>query len=129
MQRAEYDWPTPSGTGRFKPEHPVTKLEGDYDVFRDGSVTIIATPGHTPGHQSLFLKLPKTGPILLSGDLYHYPEERTYKRVPSSDFDVDQTAKSRAMVEEFLTKSKAELWIQHDYTTGMKRKIAPDFYE
>jgi hypothetical protein len=52
-RRAEYEWPNPLGVGRFKPEHPVTKLEGDYDVFGDGSVTIIATPGHTPGHQSL----------------------------------------------------------------------------
>jgi len=51
VQKAEYDWPGPSGASRFKPEHPVTKLEGDYDVFGDGSVTIISTPGHTPGHQ------------------------------------------------------------------------------
>ncbi len=45
VQKAEYEWPNPLGVGRFKPEHPVTKLEGDYDVFGDGSVTIIATPG------------------------------------------------------------------------------------
>src|SRR5499427_5030621 len=46
VQEAEYDWPGPSGGARFKPEHPVTKLQGDYDVFGDGSVTIISTPGH-----------------------------------------------------------------------------------
>src|SRR5215468_6706970 len=49
----------------------------DHDVFGDGTVVIKFTPGHTPGHQSLFLKLKNTGPILLSGDLYHYPEEIT----------------------------------------------------
>ena len=64
VQKAEYDWPNPLGVGRFKPEHPVTKLEGDHDVFGDGSVTIIATPGHTPGHQSLLVKLAKTGAVL-----------------------------------------------------------------
>jgi glyoxylase-like metal-dependent hydrolase (beta-lactamase superfamily II) len=56
--------------GRFKPEHPVSKLEGNYDVFGDGSVTILATPGHTPGHQSLLVKLPKTGAIVLSGERF-----------------------------------------------------------
>ena len=101
----------------------------DHDVFGDGSVVIKFTPGHTPGHQSLFLKLVKTGPILLSGDLYHYPEEITYKRIPSFDFDKDQTAKSRAMIEDFVKKNRAQLWIQHDYTAGIKRKIAPEFYE
>ena len=101
----------------------------DHDVFGDGSVVIKFTPGHTPGHQSLFLKLGKTGPILLSGDLYHYPEEITYKRIPPFDSDKDQTAKSRAMIEAFVKKNHAQLWIQHDYTAGIKRKIAPEFYE
>jgi glyoxylase-like metal-dependent hydrolase (beta-lactamase superfamily II) len=101
----------------------------DHDVFGDGSVVIKFTPGHTPGHQSLFLKLARTGPILLSGDLYHYPEEITYKRIPSFDFDKDQTAKSRAMIEDFVKKNRAQLWIQHDYTAGIKRKIAPEFYD
>jgi N-acyl homoserine lactone hydrolase len=101
----------------------------DHDVFGDGTVVIKFTPGHTPGHQSLFLKLAKTGPILLSGDLYHYPEEITYKRIPSFDSDKEQTARSRAMIEEFVKKNNAQLWIQHDYTSGIKRKIAPEFYD
>jgi glyoxylase-like metal-dependent hydrolase (beta-lactamase superfamily II) len=101
----------------------------DHDVFGDGTVMIKFTPGHTPGHQSLFLKLRKTGPVLLSGDLYHYPEEITYKRLPPFDVDKEQTAKSRAMIENFVKKNHAQLWIQHDYTSGIKRKIAPDFYE
>jgi glyoxylase-like metal-dependent hydrolase (beta-lactamase superfamily II) len=101
----------------------------DHDVFGNGTVVIKFTPGHTPGHQSLFLKLKNTGPVLLSGDLYHYPEEITYKKIPPFDTDKDQTAKSRAMIEEFVKKNKAQLWIQHDYTSGIKRRIAPAYYD
>jgi N-acyl homoserine lactone hydrolase len=101
----------------------------DHDVFGDGTVVIKSTPGHTPGHQSLFLKLPKTGNVLLSGDLYHYPEEITYKKVPNFDTDGVQTAKSREKIEDFVKQNHAQLWIQHDYTSGIKRKIAPAFYD
>src|ERR1700704_4672383 len=101
----------------------------DHDVFGDGTVVIKSTPGHTPGHQSLFLKLAKTGNILLSGDLYHYPEEITYKKVPLRDANREQTAKSREMIEAFVKQNRAQLWIQHDYTTGIKRKVAPAFYD
>ena len=101
----------------------------DYDVFGDGTVVIKSTPGHTPGHQSLFLKLANTGNVLLTGDLYHYPEEITYKKVPNFDTDREQTAKSREKIEEFVKQNHAQLWIQHDYTAGTKRKMAPEFYD
>jgi glyoxylase-like metal-dependent hydrolase (beta-lactamase superfamily II) len=92
-------------------------------------VVIKSTPGHTPGHQALYLKLAKTGNILLSGDLYHYPEEITYKKIPAFDTDREQTAKSREKIEAFVKQNNAQLWIQHDYTAGIKRKIAPEFYD
>ena len=101
----------------------------DHDMFGDGTVVIKFSPGHTPGHQSLFLKLAKTGPVLLSGDLYHYPEEITLKRIPTFDFDKEQTAKSRAAMEDFVKKTGAQLWIQHDAAEGARRKIAPAYYE
>ena len=63
------------------------------------------------------------------GDLYHYPEEMTLKVVPSFDFDQAQTAKSRATIEEFVKKNKAQLWIQHDVANGAKLKKAPEYYE
>jgi N-acyl homoserine lactone hydrolase len=101
----------------------------DYDVFGDGTVVIKSTPGHTPGHQSVFLKPANTGNVLLSGDLDHHPEEITHKKVPSFDTDREQTAKSRAMIEEFVRQNHAQLWIQHDYTAGINRKMAPEFYD
>src|SRR5436309_16100551 len=101
----------------------------DHAVVGDGIVIIKFTPGHTPGHQSLFLKLARTGPVLLSGDLYHYPEELKLKVVPSFDFNKEQTAKSRAMVEEFVSRNKAQLWIQHDAANGLKLRKSPQYYD
>ena len=105
----------------------VTKEE--HDVFGDGTVVMKSTPGHSPDHQVLFLKLAKTGPVLLSGDLYHYPEERKLNKVPTTEFNAGQTAASRAAIEEFLKKTRAQLWIQHDLTANAKLKKAPAFYE
>jgi len=105
-------------------------LEKDeYDVFGDGTVIIKSTPGHTPGHNVLFLKMKKTGPVVLSGDLYHYPEERMLKRLPVSEFNKEQTAASRAELEIFLKKTGAQLWIEHDIVGNAKLKKAPAFYD
>jgi len=101
----------------------------EWDVFGDGTVVIKSTPGHTPGHNVLFLKLKKTGPIVLSGDLYHYPEERTLNRLPVAEFDKQQTAASRAELEGFLKKTGASLWIEHDFVANARMKKAPAFYE
>ena len=112
-------------------EKSKTKLleSQDYDVFGDGTVVIKFTPGHTPGHQSLFLKLAKSGPILLSGDLYHYPEELKLKIVPGFDFNKEQTAKIREMIEAFVKNAKAQLWIQHDAVASAKLKKSPEYYD
>ena len=101
----------------------------DYDLFGDGSVVLKSAPGHSPGHQVLFLRLARTGPVVLSGDLYHYPEERALGRVPSTEFDPQQTAASRAAIEAFLKSSGAQLWIEHDFMGNAKLKKAPQFYD
>ena len=71
------------GAPRFNPKHPVTMLEGDRDVFGDGTVMIVSTPGHTPGHQSLLVKFPKTGAVVLSGDAVHFKANWDNRRVPA----------------------------------------------
>jgi glyoxylase-like metal-dependent hydrolase (beta-lactamase superfamily II) len=101
----------------------------DHDVFGDGSVVLKLTPGHTPGHNVLFVKLAKTGPVVISGDLYHYPEERSLHRVPTFDVDPKQTAASRTALDAFMAKEKAQLWIQHDFAATAKMKKAPAYYE
>jgi len=103
--------------------------EDEYDVFGDGSVIIKSAPGHTQGHQVLYAKLAKTGGVVLSGDLYHYPAERTLDRVPTFEFSQEQTRASRVAVDAFLKKTGAQLWIQHDITANAKLKKAPAYYE
>ena len=103
--------------------------DDEHDVFGDGSVIIKLAPGHTPGHQVLYLRLPRTGSVLLSGDLYHFPEARALNRVTIFDFDQAQTAVSREAIEAFLTKTGAQLWIQHDDIGNSRLKKAPDYYE
>ena len=101
----------------------------EYDIFGDGTVIIKAAPGHTPGHQVLFVRLSKYGNILLSGDLYHYPEQRLLDRVPTYEFNKEQTRASRLEIDFYLKKMNAELWIQHDFGANLKLKKAPEYYE
>jgi N-acyl homoserine lactone hydrolase len=101
----------------------------DHDVFGDGTVIIKTAPGHTPGHQMLFLRLKRTGPLLLAGDLYHLPEERALDRVPTFDFDAAMTRATRKKVEEFVKQTGATEWIQHDPPTYARAKKAPEFYD
>lgn len=113
----------------LKASKTVTLRTDDYDVFGDGSVVIKWTPGHTPGHQVLLVKLPRTGAVVLSGDLYHYPEERTLDRVPTFDVDPAQTRRSRTALDSYLKRIGAQLWIQHDFTANARLKKSPAFYD
>ena len=129
VQKAEYDWPGANNAPRFKPEHPVTKLEGDKDVFGDGSVTILSTPGHTPGHQSLLVKLPKTGAILLSGDAVHFKSNWENRGVPVGNTGQQQTKDSMEKIAGILAKEKATLWINHDKAQRDSLKMSPAYYD
>ena len=104
-------------------------LDGDHDVFGDGTVVIKSAPGHTPGHQVLFVDLAETGGVVLSGDLYHFPENRTLKRVPTFNFDEAQTLASMDAVEDFLMESGARLWIEHDFAANALLDKSPAYYE
>ena len=106
-----------------------TVLHGDHDVFGDGVATLVSTPGHTPGHQSLLVRLPRSGAILLTGDLYHYPEERAAKTFPTFEFDRAKTAASRAAVDALIDRLHAQLWIEHDVVGYGRLKKAPEYYD
>lgn len=129
VQKAEYEWPGANNEPRFKPSHPVEQLGGDKDVFGDGSVTILSTPGHTPGHQSLLVKLPKTGAVVLSGDAVHFKDNWDNRRVPSMNANKEMSAASMQKIADTLTKEKAQLWINHDKAQRDSQKMSPEFYD
>ena len=129
VQKAEYEWPGANNAPRFKPEHPVTQLEGDRDIFGDGSLVILATPGHTPGHQSLLVKLPRTGEIVLSGDAVHFKSNWDNRRVPAPNFNKEQTLASMQKLAETISRDEAQLWINHDKEQRDILKMAPEFYD
>ncbi len=102
---------------------------GDYDVFGDGSVKLVYAPGHTPGHQTLLINLPKTGLVMLSGDLYHFRESRPLRRVPKFNYDAAMSLQSIDKVEALLKTTGATLWIEHDKAFADTLQKAPQFYE
>jgi N-acyl homoserine lactone hydrolase len=101
----------------------------EHDVFGDGTVVIRQASGHTEGHSVLYVKLAKTGGVVLSGDLYHYPAERTLNRLPTFEVSEPETAAARAELEGFLSRTRAQLWIQHDLPAHRKLKKAPEYYD
>jgi len=138
VQKAEFDVMfgdkkvgilTPDSYKDLKNAKRITLNNEDHDVFGDGRVVIKTAPGHTPGHQMLFLKLAKFGPLLLAGDLYHLPEEKTLDRVPTFDADAAMTRVTRKKTDEFLKQTGAKMWIQHDPATYAPLKKAPEFYD
>lgn len=87
--------------------------ENNYDVFEDSSVVIVPAPGHTPGHTVLLLRLPHAGAVLLSGDMWHTPENRTARRVPTFNTDREQTLASMDKVEALAAETRARVVLQH----------------
>ena len=119
----------PATYASLKTSRTVIVSDDEHDVFGDGTVILKQAPGHTPGHQVLYVKLAQTGGVMLSGDLYHYPQERTLGRLPTFEFSEDQTRGSRQAVEAFLMRTGARLWIQHDLTAHATLKKAPQYYD
>ena len=121
----------PSFFSAWEKSSRVRFIEADeHDVFGDGRVVIKAAPGHTPGHQVLVLSLPGTGRIVVGGDLYHYPPERTLRRAPpDNEFNVAQSAASRDPIDEYLKETGAALWIEHDFAANARLKKAPAYYD
>jgi glyoxylase-like metal-dependent hydrolase (beta-lactamase superfamily II) len=120
------DWdaitsPKPAQGVNFKPFEAWIKGEGkvealtlDKDVFEDGSVIVLRTPGHTPGHSSLLVKLPQTGAVVLAGDAMHFRENYDAFGVPSFNFDRAQTVASMERIKKMAANLKATVIIQHD---------------
>jgi glyoxylase-like metal-dependent hydrolase (beta-lactamase superfamily II) len=138
MQQAEYDavfGPEPQKYNFIAANFDrlrgakIVRLNGDHDVFGDGSVLIKPAPGHTPGHQVLVVRLPKTGPVILSGDMVHlvYSWERSI--VPSFNFDVPLSQRTLEEMKAYVAKTGARLWVNHDLEQHRSIPKAPQYVE
>jgi len=142
IQRTEYEW-IHGGNG---PNENVNQLmalarrlmgnprnlrltDGDLDVFGDGSVTLISTPGHTPGSQSLLVHLKNSGFIILSGDVVHLEENFAKSRVPSLNTDKQASIESMERIRQIIKTYKAIMFINHDKKQTDGLKLLPAFYD
>ena len=136
VQRGDYEVVAKGGTvPAYDPallaeikKRPTQVLDGDYDVFGDGKVRLISATGHTPGHQVLYVELADFGPLMLSGDLYHFRLSRDQRRVPMFNVDKNQTLESMDKVEALVAETGAIFWIEHDAALFETLKLAPNFY-
>ncbi len=135
-QRAEYDAMFGSDPDQygFLPElyrslldNPLQIVDGDHDVFGDGAVRMVATPGHTPGHCSLLVRLPDTGPVLLSGDIAHNRRNFRCRCVPSFNADRLATVASIERIDALLRDEPATLWVNHDIEQNATLAHAPQW--
>jgi glyoxylase-like metal-dependent hydrolase (beta-lactamase superfamily II) len=142
MQRAEYQWIySPNGTNDnvnqlmalarklLGTPKKLQLIDGDTDVFGDGSVTLVSTPGHTPGHQSLLVHLKKSGFILLSGDVAHLEENFEKDIVPSLNTDKVESVASMDRVRQLIATYHATFFINHDKSQADRLKLLPAFYD
>ena len=98
----------------IKGEGKVEPVPLDKDVFGDGSVIMLNTPGHTPGHHSVLVKLAQMGPVLISGDAVHFRENYDAGGVPWFNFDRAQSLASIDRLKKIAANAKATVIIQHD---------------
>ncbi|MFL6620049.1 MAG: N-acyl homoserine lactonase family protein [Povalibacter sp.] len=107
----------------------IEQIEDDFDVFGDGAVQVLKAPGHTPGHQVLLIKLPRSGAVLLSGDLYHTRDNRRLHRVPRVNTDRADTLASFDRIERIVTNEHARVIVQHDPEDFASLPKFPQFLE
>lgn len=136
MQEKEYEVafhsekrPYNYGDYELLKDSKVLMLRGDHDLFGDGLVQFISTPGHTPGHQSLCVKLEQTGTVIISGDISYYEENFRNKGVPTYNTDYAQSLASIAKIEHWVQSHEAQLWIQHDKDRFEKLRLSPEYYQ
>jgi N-acyl homoserine lactone hydrolase len=104
-------------------------IDGDTDVFGDGSVILASTPGHTPGSQSLLGNLKKSGFIILSGDVAHSEGNFEQNIVPSLNTNKVDSIASMEKIRQLIGTYKATLFINHDKKQSDKLKVLPAFYD
>jgi N-acyl homoserine lactone hydrolase len=111
----------------IKGDSKVEPQATDKDVFGDGTVIMLRTPGHTPGHSSLLVKLPQMGAVILTGDAAHFHENYDSDGVPVFNYDRAQTVASIERIKKIAANLKANVIIQHDARDVDKLPVFPAF--
>ncbi len=125
-QRSEYEHIQPKPD--FLDGMKKILLDGDYDVFGDGAVQILSTPGHTPGHASLKVVLANQGVIILSGDLYHTRQAYIHRLVPTFNTHREDTLTSMTQIDNILHETQSKLIIQHDMGDFAQLPQLPEYF-
>lgn len=103
----------------------VKVVDGDADLFGDGMLQVVHTPGHTPGSMALLLKLAHSGNYVLSGDQWHFTENHERRQVPTWNYDHAQTMASGDKLDAVVARNHATLVIQHEPADNRKLPAFP----
>ena len=105
----------------------VRAVDGEHDVFGDGSVVLTPLPGHTPGHQGLLVTLPETGRVLLAGDVSYSAKDYAASAVRTQNVDLEASARSLEAAKR-LERDGVAVWLHHDAEAQRDVRTAPEFY-
>jgi N-acyl homoserine lactone hydrolase len=103
----------------------VQPVQGDVDLYGDQSIRLISTPGHTPGHMSLLLRLRQTGPIILAADVAHYAFNLEQRLVPEMNSSKEDSLRSMEKVQQLAAQEGAKIWLNHDIDQSATFPHAP----
>jgi N-acyl homoserine lactone hydrolase len=138
MQRAEYDAGYGPHPERFTllPEtyaaldrNRIERVDGDHDLFGDGTVVLTPLPGHTPGHQGLLVRMRETGPILLAADIAYTAQDYEEGVVREANVDLEQSRRSIERAKRIERELDATVWLHHDLDAQRAVRTAPDHYD
>ncbi len=103
----------------------VQRMQGDIDLYGDQSIRLISTPGHTPSHMSLLLRLRQTGPIILAADVAHYAFNLEQRLVPEMKSSKEDSLRSMEKVQELAAEEGAKIWLNHEIDQSATFPHAP----
>ncbi len=124
-------WPEPGTAGPYILGDKMIQLEGDMDIFGDGSVVVKRWVGHTPGSQMMIVRLPKTGTIILTSDNVYF-RENVEKNIPPNvtlAYDPAGILRAYEWIRYMQATEKADFFTAHDPDAFKALKKPPEFYE
>src|SRR4051794_18009538 len=104
-------------------------VDGERDLFGDGTVVLTPLPGHTPGHQGLLVRLPNSGPILLAGDVAYSARDYAEEAVRRGNVDLGESRRSIERAKRIEREAGATVWLHHDLDAQRAVRLVPEHYD